>query len=147
MTIKDAVAEAMKSGDWRLGAPPTQATSVVVRFLTIDGYQDETSFDLYEGDKVKELTELWNDMAEEMDIPILGIIENMSYFECPDCGKRYSIFGESRIEEIAAQHGIPVLARAPIDPKTAEAVDQGTVEYLDANWIGPAVDLVTGVKP
>ena len=69
-------------------------------------------------------------MAEEMDIPILGIIENMS-----------------RIEEIAAQHGIPVLARAPIDPKTAEAVDQGTVEYLDADWIGPAVDLVTGVKP
>ncbi len=86
-------------------------------------------------------------MAEEMDIPILGIIENMSYFECPDCGKRYSIFGESRIEEIAAQHGIPVLARAPIDPKTAEAVDQGTVEYLDADWIVPAVDLVTGVKP
>ena len=86
-------------------------------------------------------------MAEEMDIPILGIIENMSYFECPDCGKRYSIFGESRIEEIAAQHGIPVLARAPIDPKTAEAVDQGTVEYLDADWIDPAVDLVTGVKP
>ena len=85
-------------------------------------------------------------MAEEMDIPILGIIENMSYFECPDCGKRYRIFGESRIEEIAAQHGIPVLARAPIDPKTA-AVDQGTVEYLDADWIGPAVDLVTGVKP
>ena len=66
-------------------------------------------------------------MAEEMDIPILGIIENMSYFECPDCGKRYRIFGESRIEEIAAQHGIPVLARAPIDPKTAEAVDQGTM--------------------
>ena len=86
-------------------------------------------------------------MAEEMDIPILGIIENMSYFECPDCGKRYRIFGESRIEEIAAQHGIPVLARAPIDPKTAEAVDQGTVEYLDADWIVPAVDLVTGVKP
>ena len=85
-------------------------------------------------------------MAEEMDIPILGIIENMSYFECPDCGKRYRIFGESRIEEIAAQHGIPVLARAPIDPKTAEAVDQGTVEYLDADWIDPAVDLVTGVK-
>ena len=86
-------------------------------------------------------------MAEEMDIPILGIIENMSYFECPDCGKRYRIFGESRIEEIAAQHGIPVLARAPIDPKAAEAVDQGTVEYLDADWIDPAVDLVTGVKP
>lgn len=85
-------------------------------------------------------------MAEEMDIPILGIIENMSYFECPDCGKRYRIFGESRIEEIAAQHGIPVLARAPIDPKSAEAVDQGTVEYLDADWIDPAVDLVTGVK-
>ena len=71
----------------------------------------------------------------------------MSYFECPDCGKRYRIFGESRIEEIASQHGIPVLARAPIDPKTAEAVDQGTVEYLDADWIDAAVDLVTGVEP
>ncbi|MBQ7535610.1 MAG: Mrp/NBP35 family ATP-binding protein [Stomatobaculum sp.] len=86
-------------------------------------------------------------MAEEMNIPILGIIENMSYFVCPDCGKRYEVFGESKVEEVAARHGIPVLAKAPIDPKNASAVDEGTVEYLDADWIDPAVDLVTGVKP
>ena len=86
-------------------------------------------------------------MAEEMNIPILGIIENMSYFECPDCGKRHAVFGESHIDEVAAKHGIPVLAKAPIDPRNAAAADAGTVEYLEADWIDPAVSLITGEKP
>ena len=68
-------------------------------------------------------------MAKKMDIPIIGLIENMSYLECPDCGKRISVFGESHIEDVAKEYGIPVLAQIPIDPKIAEAVDQGTAEY------------------
>lgn len=83
-------------------------------------------------------------MAKDMNIPILGVIENMSYFQCPDCGKKHPVFGESHIDEVAAAHGLTVLAKAPIDPKNAQAVDEGTVEYLEADWIAPAVDLITG---
>ena len=85
-------------------------------------------------------------MAESMDIPILGLIENMSYFECPDCGKRHAIFGESHIDEIAAEKGLRVLAKAPVDPRNAAAVDQGSIEYLEAPWIDGAVKSITGEK-
>jgi Mrp family chromosome partitioning ATPase len=78
-------------------------------------------------------------MAEMMHIPILGLVENMSYFHCPDNGKDYKIFGESHIEEIADAHGLPVLARLPIDPALAAACDIGTVEEIDAGWLGGAV--------
>lgn len=74
-------------------------------------------------------------MAKMMKVPILGLIENYSYFQCPDCGKRHAIFGESRIEAVAARHGLPVLARLPIDPKVAAAVDAGTVEALEVNYL------------
>ena len=83
-------------------------------------------------------------MASQMNIPILGVIENMSYFECPDCGKRHSIYGDSHIDEVAAQNGIPVLAKVPVDPRNARAVDEGTAEYLDAPWITDAVIRITG---
>lgn len=79
-------------------------------------------------------------MARKMDIPILGLVENMSYLECPDCKKRISVFGESRVEETAKEYGIPVLAKIPIDPKIADAVDQGAVEYIEAPWLAQAVD-------
>lgn len=72
-------------------------------------------------------------MAELMNVPILGIVENMSYFECPDCNKKHYIFGESRLEEEAAKHGIKNTARLPIDPKTAAACDAGTVELFDGD--------------
>lgn len=81
-------------------------------------------------------------MARKMDIPILGLVENMSYLECPDCKKRISVFGESRVEGTAKEYGIPVLAKMPIDPKIADAVDQGTVEYVEAPWLAQAVDAV-----
>lgn len=79
-------------------------------------------------------------MARKMDIPILGLVENMSYLECPDCGKQISIFGESHIDEISAQSGIPVLARIPITPSIAQHVDAGTIEYLEENWMEAAVE-------
>ena len=83
-------------------------------------------------------------MVRKMDIPILGVVENMSYLECPDCGKRISVFGESHIDEIAAEHGIPVLAKIPIRPEIARMVDQGSVEYLEADWLDEAAAKMEG---
>ena len=79
-------------------------------------------------------------MAELMGLPILGLIENYSYFKCPDCGKEHKIFGESRINEVALAHGIPVLARLPIDPALAAAVDAGEVEKLPRNYLAEVAE-------
>lgn len=84
-------------------------------------------------------------MAKKMNIPILGIVENMSYLVCPDCKKEIPVFGESHIDGIAAKAGVPVLARIPIDPKIAKAVDEGAVEYLEAPWLDGAVKAVEEV--
>ena len=69
-------------------------------------------------------------MANMMHVPVLGFVENYSYLQCPDCGKKIKVFGESHLDEIAAQFGLPVLARLPIDPKVAEAYDAGMMESL-----------------
>ncbi len=69
-------------------------------------------------------------MAQMMEIPLLGVVENYSYLECPDCGKKISVFGESKLDEVAARYELPVLARLPIDPKLAEAVDAGNIEGI-----------------
>lgn len=81
-------------------------------------------------------------MAKKMDIPILGVVENMSYLECPDCGKRISVFGESHIDQVAEEQGIKVLAKLPIDPKIAQLVDAGKIEYLEEGWLDDAVSAV-----
>lgn len=81
-------------------------------------------------------------MAKKMDIPILGVVENYSYLSCPDCGKKISVFGESRIEEIAAENGIQLLGRLPIDPKLAAASDKGTIELFEGNWLDHAADVL-----
>lgn len=67
-------------------------------------------------------------MAELMDIPVLGIVENMSYFKCPSCNEKHMIFGESHIEEVAAKHGIPNVAKLPMDMEVAKACDSGRIE-------------------
>jgi hypothetical protein len=69
----------------------------------------------------------------------------MSYFHCPDNGKDYQIFGDSHLEEIAATHELKVLAKLPIDPKIAEACDQGQIEFLDGNWLDPISDQLKGL--
>ena len=74
------------------------------------------------------------------DLVTIGLVENMSYFECPDCKKKYNIFGESKIDEVAKELGVPVLARLPIDPKTASLVDKGAVELCDDKAIAPIID-------
>ncbi|MBQ8015380.1 MAG: Mrp/NBP35 family ATP-binding protein [Clostridia bacterium] len=82
-------------------------------------------------------------MAKLMNIPVLGLVENMSYFACPDCGKEYKIFGDSKIDEIAAELGVPVLAKLSIDPKTANLVDKGAIELADDKYVADAVDFIS----
>ncbi len=81
-------------------------------------------------------------MAEMMNIPILGLVENMSYFHCPDNGIDYQIFGDSHVEEIAAEHGLPVLAKLPIDPTLATACDSGMIEFVDVSHMDKIVELL-----
>ena len=76
-------------------------------------------------------------MAEMMNIPILGLVENLSYFKCPDNGKDYHIFGESHIEETADKHKLKILAKIPIDPKISSACDRGMIELFDGDWLDP----------
>ena len=81
-------------------------------------------------------------MAEMMHIPVLGLVENYSYFRCPDCGKEHAIFGESHIERVAADLGLKVLARLPIDPAVAAACDAGRIEELDPNYLTAVAELL-----
>ncbi len=85
-------------------------------------------------------------MAAMMNIPVLGIVENMAYFQCPDNGKNYNIFGDSHLDEIAGKHHLDVIARMPIDPKIAEAADAGQIEYLEADWVTEFSDFLEGTK-
>ena len=77
-------------------------------------------------------------MASLMNIPVLGLVENMSYALCPDCGKKIHVFGESHISEIAEEYHVPVLAQMPINPAFASACDNGTVEDLDCSYLEDA---------
>ena len=79
-------------------------------------------------------------MAGMMNVPVLGIVENYSYLRCPDCGKKIEVFGKSKINDVAEQWNLPVLARLPIDPAVAEAFDGGLVETLDTEAMGGVVD-------
>ena len=86
-------------------------------------------------------------MANLMNVPIVGLIENMSYFKCPDCGKEYKIFGDSHISEIADANGLDVLARIPIDPELAKICDAGAVELFEGDYLAGAVTrLLDGKK-
>ena len=84
-------------------------------------------------------------MAKLMNVPILGIVENMSYAECPDCGKQIQVFGDSHIEEIAKEYGLPVLARIPMNPKLAAACDKGMIELFEGDWLQDAVSAIEAV--
>ncbi len=81
-------------------------------------------------------------MAEMMNVPILGVIENMSYFKCPDTGKDYQIFGNSHIEEIAEKHGLNILAKLPIDPDMALSCDRGLIELYDETCFMYAAEII-----
>ncbi len=81
-------------------------------------------------------------MAKMMQIPVLGIVENYSYLECPDCGKRISVFGESHIDETAKEFGFDVLARIPIRPDIAQACDKGVIELFEGDFLNDACDAI-----
>ncbi len=81
-------------------------------------------------------------MANMMHIPILGLVENMSYLACPDCGKHISVFGQSHVDEIAQKYGLQVLAKLPIDPAIAQKCDAGQVEDITGNWLEPAAQTI-----
>ena len=78
-------------------------------------------------------------MANMMNIPVLGLVENMSYVLCPDCGKKIDVFGESHVAETAAEFGVPVLARIPIDPQLARQADLGVIESFEGDMLDGAV--------
>ena len=82
------------------------------------------------------------DMARQMDIPILGLVENYSYLKCPDNNKEYKIFGESHIEAVAQRYGLKVLAHLPIDPALAAACDQGAIESVGEHFMDGALAVI-----
>lgn len=81
-------------------------------------------------------------MAGMMNIPVLGFVENYSYLECPDCGKKINVFGKSHLDEIAAEHNLPILARLPIDPSVAEAYDNGMMETVNTSAMAEVIEAV-----
>ena len=81
-------------------------------------------------------------MANMMNIPVLGLVENMSYVLCPDCGKKIDVFGESHVAETAAEFGVPVLARIPIDPQLARQADLGVIESFEGDMLDGAADAI-----
>ena len=81
-------------------------------------------------------------MAQMMHVPVLGFIENYSYLECPDCGKRLEVFGKSRLDEVAKEFSLPVLARLPIDPAIAENFDNGAMESVDTDRVKGVIDAI-----
>lgn len=84
-------------------------------------------------------------MAEQMKIPVIGIIENMSYAKCPDCGKEIEVFGKSKLEETAKAYHLDVLGRIPLDPKLAAACDRGMIELFDGKWLDKAIETIAAL--
>jgi len=112
----------------------------VFQSLPLDGIIIVTS----PQDLVSMIVEKACKMASIMNIPVVGIVENMSYFKCPDCGKEHSIYGESKVEKIAQEYGIPAVAKLPIDPVVATMVDAGEIESVDASALADIISKIEG---
>lgn len=108
----------------------------VFQSLPVDGVVIVTS----PQDLVRMIVKKAYHMAQMMNIPVLGIIENYSYLECPDCGKKIPVFGESHIDEIAAELNVPVLGKMPIDPKMTEIVEEERFYEMDNQYLQDAVN-------
>lgn len=113
----------------------------VFQSLPVDGIIIVTS----PQDLVSMIVEKAVKMAGLMNVPILGLVENMSYFTCPDCGKKISVFGESHIDEIAEAHHVPVLGKLPIDPGIAKQCDLGVIEAVESNALDKGVEVLEGL--
>lgn len=81
-------------------------------------------------------------MAGLMKVPVLGLVENMSYIACPDCGRQIEVFGKSHVDELAGRYNIPVTAKLPIDPKLAGSVDKGMIELFNGDWLNKLADAI-----
>ena len=81
-------------------------------------------------------------MAKMMNIPVLGIVENMSYISCPDCGKKIYPFGESKTAQVALEHGVPLLSQLPLDPALARMCDTGVIELFNEDWMDPVMGAI-----
>ena len=81
-------------------------------------------------------------MAAMMNVPVLGVVENMAWAQCPHCGEKLYVFGESHVEEVAAAHGLPVLARCPLNPQLAKQADLGVIESFEGEILDKAADVV-----
>ncbi|MPM49660.1 Iron-sulfur cluster carrier protein [bioreactor metagenome] len=84
-------------------------------------------------------------MAKMMNVPILGLVENMSYVKCPDCGKEINLFGESKLSEISVETGVDILGRIPIDPDIAKLVDEGNFEKFSCDYLLDAAEKINSV--
>ena len=115
----------------------------VFQSLPIDGIVIVTS----PQELVSMIVEKAINMANLMNVPILGLVENMSYLQCPDCGKRINLFGESHIDELAAQHGLSVLAKIPLDPSFAKQIDGGVVELFEHDFLDAAAQTIEEKLP
>jgi Mrp family chromosome partitioning ATPase len=81
-------------------------------------------------------------MAKKMNIPVIGLIENMSFVKCPDCGREIKVFGESKLEDVAKDFNIEVLGKIPIDSRLATACDRGMIELFDGSWLDYASEKI-----
>ena len=116
------------------------APLTVFQSLPLDGILIVTSPQELVGMIVSKAVE----MAKMMDVPVLGLVENMSYVKCPDCGREIHVFGESHIDEVAAKY-LKVLGKLPMEPKLAAACDRGAIELFEGDWLEPTADLIEGL--
>ena len=86
-------------------------------------------------------------MVDMLNIPVVGLVENMSYIECPDCGKKIEVFGESHVDAIARQYGIPHTAALPIDRKLAASADKGMIELTNGSWLDEIANAIDELQP
>ena len=114
------------------------APLTVFQSLPVDGILIVTSPQELVGMIVSKAVE----MAKMMNVPVLGLVENMSYVTCPDCGREIHVFGESHIDEVAATYALPVLGKLPMEPKLAAACDRGAIELFEGGWLDGAADLI-----
>ena len=108
----------------------------VFQSLPVDGVVIVTS----PQDLVQMIVEKAYNMAKKMNIPVLGLVENYSYLECPDCGRKISVFGESHIDEVAEELGVPVIGKMPIDASLAEAVENENFAEVSNDYLAEAVN-------
>ena len=146
--IANAVKEFWENVEWQdtdcmfIDCPPGTGDVPLTIFqsLPVDGIIVVTS----PQELVSMIVEKAVNMAKMMNIPVLGIVENMSYFKCPDCGNIHYIYGKSDIEKIAADNGIDTIAKLPMDPETAAKVDAGKAEELDVEALNDIFNRIKG---